>query len=141
MRKIIRLTENDLKRIVKRVLREEIEFNTDDKEFGQPEERDDYRVWSYSDPLTQSGMRDIDFNPEEWEDEYYETFEDWQKSDIYSDPRSADGFSRGRRTVSLGPKDKYVSDKEYHDVDRREFNRHKENVWGDKGLRVSRRKK
>ena len=86
-------------------------------------------------------MRDIDFNPEEWEDEYYESFEDWQKSDIYSDPRSADGFSRGRRTVSLGPKDKYASDKEYHDIDRREFNRHKENVWGDKGLRVSRRKK
>ena len=141
MKRIVRLTENDLKRIVKRVLREEIEFNTDDKEFGRPEERDDYRVWSSRDPLTQSGGRDIDFNPEEWEDEYYETFEDWQQSDIYSDPRSADGFSRGRRTVSTpGTSYRNATDKDYHDMDRREFNRYKENVWGDKGLRVSRRK-
>ena len=52
MKKVIKLTEKDLQRIVKRVIKEEFEFNVDDPSFGvDGEEMEDYSsTYSYYDP-------------------------------------------------------------------------------------------
>ena len=52
MKKVIKLNESDLQRIIKKVIKEEIEFNVDDTIFGvDGEEMEDYSsTYSYYDP-------------------------------------------------------------------------------------------
>jgi hypothetical protein len=111
--KVINLTESDLRRIVNKVLKEEYS--------------DQYRLWHYNYPMKPDDFQDREFNPEEWEDEYYDNFEDFEQSDIYNEPKSNNIFTKGGR------------DSEWRDYNRSEFDRAKQ-IWPDNRLRVSRRR-
>ena len=103
---VIKLSESDLKKIVKRVLNEELTFNVNDPEFGIDGERmkRDSGTWSYFDPKmnkynTRQGVygdhNDEQYS-EEWEDYEFDDFTDLKRSDIpnddWRDLRTRKGF-------------------------------------------------
>ncbi len=104
--KVIKLTESDLKRIVKRVINEEYSFNVNDPEFGVDGEmmKMDGGTWSYFDPkrnkyTTRQGVygdHNEDEYSEEWEDHEFDDFTDLKRSDIpnddWRDLRTRKGF-------------------------------------------------
>jgi len=108
--KVVKLTESDLQRIVKKVLNEEIKFNVDDTSFGvDGEEMEDYSTtYSYYDPKrgnyqTKRGTY-TDHNDDEYSGEWYDyEFDDYtelKNSDIPNDNwrnlRSRKGFDSMR---------------------------------------------
>tara|TARA_R110002020_G_scaffold346320_2_gene560158 strand:- start:2422 stop:2826 length:405 start_codon:yes stop_codon:yes gene_type:complete len=95
MKKVIKLTEKDLQRIVKRVIKEEFEFNVDDPSFGiGGEEMEDFSsTWSYYDPKhdnyqttrgTYQDHNEEDFQ-DEWDDYEFDDFTELKHSDIPND--------------------------------------------------------
>ena len=93
--KKIKLTEKDLQRIVKRVIKEEFEFNVDDPSFGiGGEEMEDFSsTWSYYDPKhdnyqttrgTYQDHNEEDFQ-DEWDDYEFDDFTELKHSDIPND--------------------------------------------------------
>ncbi len=104
--KVIRLNESDIKKIVKRVLEEELTFDINDPEFGVDGEmmKRDGGTWSYFDPkrnkyTTRQGVygdHNEDEYSEEWEDHEFDDFTDLKRSDIpnddWHDLRTRKGF-------------------------------------------------
>ena len=104
--KVIKLTESDLKKILKRVIEEELTFNVNDPEFGIDGEmmKRDSGTWSYFDPKrnkynTRQGVygdHNEDEYSEEWEDYEFDDFTDLKRSDIpnddWRDLRTRKGF-------------------------------------------------
>lgn len=95
MKKIVKLTENDLTRIVKKVIREQsdIQFDVDNSRgFGSSyDEVGDYRADFYGDGryYDPSDMWDKDFNEDEWDEgEEYDNVEDFQQSPFYNDKKN-----------------------------------------------------
>tara|TARA_Y100001937_G_scaffold122797_1_gene184567 strand:- start:700 stop:1383 length:684 start_codon:yes stop_codon:yes gene_type:complete len=93
--KVFRLTESDLKRIVKRVLTEELTFNVNNPEFGvdgqnMERERNTYSYFNpkYNKYYTNNGIytdhNDEEYS-EEWEDYEFDDFTDLKRSDIPND--------------------------------------------------------
>ena len=104
--KIFRLTESDIKRIVKRVLNEELTFNVDNTSFGVDGQNMevDSSTYSYFNPKrnkydTIFGVypdHNDDEYSEEWEDYEFDDFTDLKRSDIpndnWRDLRTRKGF-------------------------------------------------
>jgi len=110
MKKVIKLTEKELQKIVKKVIKEEIEFNVDDTSFGvDGEEMEGYSsTYSYYDPkrnnyqTTRGTYQDHneDEYSEEWEDYEFDDYTELKRSDIPNDRwrnlRSRKGFDSMR---------------------------------------------
>lgn len=104
--KVIKLNETDIKRIVKRVLSEELTFNVDNPSFGVDGQNMevDSSTYSYFNPKrnkydTIFGVypdHNDDEYSEEWEDYEFDDFTDLKRSDIpndnWRDLRTRKGF-------------------------------------------------
>ena len=108
--KVVKLTESDLQRIVKKVLNEEIKFNVDDTSFGADgEEMENFSTtYSYYDPKrgnyqtkrgTYTDHNDDEYSGE-WEDHEFDDYTELKNSDIPNDNwrnlRSRKGFDSMR---------------------------------------------
>jgi hypothetical protein len=96
--KVVKLTESDLQRIVKKVLNEEIKFNVDDTSFGvDGEEMEDYSTTYKSGTYTDHN--DDEYSGE-WEDHEFDDYTELKNSDIPNDNwrnlRSRKGFDSMR---------------------------------------------
>jgi len=95
MKKIVRLTENDLTRIVKKVIKEQedIDFDVDNSRgFGSTYDSvGDYRADIYGDGrmFDPYDYIDRDFNEDEWDEgEEYDNVEDFEQSPFYNDKKN-----------------------------------------------------
>ena len=110
MKKVINITEQELQRIIKKVIKEEIEFNVDDTSFGvDGEEMEDYSsTYSYYDPKwdnyqttrgTYQDHNDDEYSGE-WDDYEFDDYTELKRSDIPNDRwrnlRSRKGFDSMR---------------------------------------------
>ena len=93
MKKIVRVTENDLTKIVRKVIKEQIKFDTEHSDgFGvDHDDVGDYRsdIYGYGNYVDKDGVVDRDFNDEDWDEgEEYDTVEDFEQSPFYNDKKN-----------------------------------------------------